>query len=70
MRYKLLGIRQAIGGGPGKALQFSCLENPHRQRSLTGYSPWGYKESDMTERLRTAQHKDVLYNMRNTANIL
>ena len=23
----------------------------HRQRSLAGYSPWGCKESDMTERL-------------------
>ena len=22
-----------------------------RQRSLVGYSPWGHKESDMTERL-------------------
>ena len=21
----------------------------HRQRSLMGYSPWGHKESDMTE---------------------
>ena len=25
-----------------------------------GYSPWGYKESDMTERLSTAQHNEVL----------
>ena len=24
---------------------------PHRQRSLVGYSPWGHKESDMTEQL-------------------
>ena len=23
----------------------------HGKRSLKGYSPWGYKESDMTERL-------------------
>ena len=23
----------------------------HGQRSLEGYSPWGHKESDMTERL-------------------
>ena len=23
----------------------------HGQRSLTGYSPWGHKESDTTERL-------------------
>ena len=30
-------------------LQYSCLENPHGQRSLAGYSPWGHKESDTTE---------------------
>ena len=24
---------------------------PHGQRSLVGYSPWGHKESDTTERL-------------------
>ena len=28
----------------------------HGQRSLAGYSPWGRKESNMTERLSTAQH--------------
>ena len=43
----------------GKAiLQYSCLENPHGQRSLAGYSPWGRKESDTTEQLSTAQHTD------------
>ena len=25
----------------------------HEQRSLVGYSPWGHKESDTTERLST-----------------
>ena len=29
--------------------QYSCLENPHGQRSLAGYSPWGLKELDMTK---------------------
>ena len=29
---------------------------PHRQRSLVGYSPWGYKELDVTERLRMHTH--------------
>jgi len=24
-------------------------EESHGQRSLVGYDPWGYKESDMTE---------------------
>ena len=28
----------------------------HGQRSLVGCSPWGHKESDMTEQLSTAQH--------------
>ena len=32
-------------------LQYSCLENPHGQRSLVGYSSWGHKELDMAERL-------------------
>ena len=26
--------------GHGKALPYSCLENPHEQRSLAGCSPW------------------------------
>ena len=30
-------------------LQYSCLENPHGQKSLVGYSPRGHKESDMTK---------------------
>jgi len=28
-------------------LYYSCLENPHGQRSLVGNSLWGCKESDM-----------------------
>ena len=31
-------------------------EESHGQRSLAGYSPWGHKELDATERLSTAQH--------------
>jgi len=27
-------------------------EKFHRQRNMAGYSPWGCKESDMTEQLR------------------
>ena len=37
-----------LGGGHGNSLQYSCLENPHKQRSLMGYSPWGRKELDTT----------------------
>ena len=42
------GSGRSPGGGHGNPLQYSCLENPHGQRSLAGYSPWGRKESDMT----------------------
>ena len=42
------------GGKHGNPLQYSCLENSHRQRSLAGYSPWGGKEPDMTKRLSRA----------------
>ena len=43
------GLGRFPGGGHGNPLQYSCLENPHGQRSLVGYSPQGHKESDMTE---------------------
>ena len=50
------GLRRSPGGGHGNPHQYSCLEKPHGQRSLVGYSPWDRKESDMTEQLNTAQH--------------
>ena len=39
-------LGRSLGGGHGDPLQYSCLENPCRQRSLAGYSPWGLKGSD------------------------
>ena len=45
------GSGRSPGGGHGNPLRYSCLENPHGQRSLKGYNPWGCKESDTTERL-------------------
>ena len=39
--------------GSGNPLQYSCLENPHKQRSLAGYSPWGHKKLDTTGQLST-----------------
>ena len=38
------------GEGNGNPLQYSCLENS-MHRILGGYSPWGCKELDRTERL-------------------
>ena len=46
---------------PGNPLQYSCLENPHEQRSLAGYSPWGHKESDTTEATQHAHRGTSLY---------
>ena len=43
------GLGRSPGGGHGNPLQYTCLENPHGQRSLVGYSPGGGKESDTTE---------------------
>ena len=49
------GLGRSPRGGRDNPLQYSCLENAHGQRSLAGYSPWGHKESDMTEQPSTAQ---------------
>ena len=43
------GLGKSPGVGNGNPLQDSCLGKSHGQRSLVGYSPWGRKESDMTE---------------------
>jgi len=37
------GSGRSPGKGNGNLLQYSCLENPHGQRSLEGYSPWDRK---------------------------
>ena len=39
------------GEGNSNPLQYSCLEKFHGHRSLAGCSPWGRKESNMTEQL-------------------
>ena len=49
-------IPRSPGGGHGNPLQYSCLENPHGLRSQVGYSPWGCKESDTTDRLSVHTH--------------
>ena len=40
------GLGRSPEGGYGNPLQYSCLENPHGQRSLVGYSPQCHKEFD------------------------
>jgi len=55
----IAGLGRFPGGGLGNPLQYSCLDNPHGQSSLVGYSLWGHKELDTTERLSTA-HSTVV----------
>ena len=43
------GLGKSPGGGHGNPLQYSCLKNPHGQRTLEGYSPWGHSELDTTK---------------------
>ena len=52
------GLGRSPGVGHGNPLHYSCLENPHGQRSLAGYSLWGCKRLDMTDRLST--HREYL----------
>ena len=49
-------LGKSPGGEHGNPLQYSCLENPHRQKSLEGYNSRGCKESDMTKQQHTT-HK-------------
>ena len=51
------GSGRSPGKGHGNSLQYSCLENPHGQRSLAGYSPWNHKQSDTTE---TTEHTHTI----------
>ena len=52
---RLLVWEDPLEEGMANPLQYSCLENPHRQRSLADYSPLGRKELDTIEQLSTAQ---------------
>ena len=50
------GSRRSPGGENSNPLQYSCLENPQRQSSLMGCSPWGHKDLDTTEQLSMHTH--------------
>ena len=54
MRVQSLGREDPLHEGVSNPLQYSWLVNPHWQRSLVGYSPWGRKEfsSVMSDPLR------------------
>ena len=49
-----LGLIPGLGRAPGEEWQPTPVFLPgefHEERSLTGYRPWGHKESDTAERL-------------------
>ena len=64
------GLGRSPGGEHGNPLRYSCLENPHGQRSLAGCSLYGCKESDTTERISTACGLFMLLYDRNQTNIV
>ena len=47
-----LGWKDPLEKGKATTPVFLSGES-HGQRSLAGYSPWGHKESDTTERIST-----------------
>ena len=59
----IAGSGRSPGAGNGNPLQHSCLGNPHGQRNLKGYSPWGHKKPDTTEHTRThiSTHKQTAF---------
>ena len=50
-RLQSLGWEDSLEKDVATRFSISCLEKSHGWRRLAGYSPWGRKESDMTERL-------------------
>ena len=51
----ILGLARSPGGANGNPLQYSCLENPHGQRSLAGMGSQRVGH-DWATKDRTAQH--------------
>ena len=43
-------LGRSLGRGHDNPLKYSCWENPYGfWRNLEGYSPWGHKQSNMTD---------------------
>ena len=45
------GLGRSLEEGMATHSRYSCLENPHGQRSLAGYSLCSHKELDTTKQL-------------------
>ena len=61
------GLGRSLGGGHGNPLQYSCLENPHGQRSLAGYGlqrvrhNWATKQSTCLLVHWVSSYKNLLF---------
>ena len=53
------GLGRSPGEGNGNPYPVLLAGKSHGQRSLVGYSPWGRKESDTTERLHFHFQTDI-----------
>ena len=49
------------GEGHGDPIQYSCLENPHGQKNVVGYNPWGHNDLNVAERLSTAHIQHIFF---------
>ena len=47
------GLGRCPGEGHGNLLKYSCLKNSMDRGAWEGYSPWGHKELDTTQRLNS-----------------
>ena len=59
----ITGSGRSPGEGNGTPLQYCCPEKSHGQRNLAGYSPWGRKDLDTTERLTLSHYAHVSIKM-------
>ena len=58
----MISLQQTFGEGNGNPLQYSCLENSCTEEPSRLYSPWGHKESNMTERLSHTHTANIILN--------
>ena len=58
-RGSISGLGRSPGEGHGNPLEYTRLENPWTEEPGS-YSPWGRKESDMTERRQCQYHTYML----------
>ena len=62
----IFGWRISPVEGNDYPLQYACLEF-HGQRSLTSHNPWGYRESNVTERPILWFYEDVTHHKLNSS---